>query len=134
MPELQRSSRRTFLHFSAVLAGAVALPRYAKADAPSQPQGKDLIVRSEMPLNAEPALAALVADELTPVRHFYVRNHGPVPKVDERGFKLRVEGMVNKPREWTLAELKRLGSRSEQEATPVSYTHLRAHETDSYLV
>jgi sulfite oxidase len=117
MPELQRSSRRTFLHFSAVLAGAAALPRYARTDDGSLPSGKDLIVRSASPFNAEPALAALVAGQLTPIKHFYVRNHGPVPKVDEPSFKLRIEGMVNQPREWTLAELKRLGSRSEQEAT-----------------
>lgn len=110
-------SRRTFLQTSAALASAVTLPWSVWAEESPLPQGKDLIVRSAMPFNAEPALAALVGDELTPVKHFYVRNHGPVPKVDEREFKVRLEGLVNEPRELTLAELKRLASPVEHEAT-----------------
>jgi sulfite oxidase len=83
----------------------------------SLPVGKDLIVRSAMPFNAEPTLTMLVADELTPVKHFYVRNHGPTPKIDERGFTVRIEGLVHRPRDLPLAELKRIGSAVEQEAT-----------------
>ena len=108
--------RRTFLQASAALAGATALPWTLWAKDSPQPQGKDLIVRSAAPFNAEPALAALVASELTPVKHFYVRSHGPVPKVDEREFRVRIEGMVGKPREFSLAELKELGPATQQAA------------------
>jgi sulfite oxidase len=110
-------SRRQFLRAAAVLATASALPGHLCGQDSPLPSGKDLIVRSAMPFNAEPGLAALVADELTPVKHFYVRNHGPTPQVDERDFKVRIEGLVHHPRDLTLAELKRIGSAVEQEAT-----------------
>ena len=109
--------RRTFLQASAALAGVSALPWSVRAEDSPLPQGKDLIVRSASPFNAEPALAALVVDEMTPVKHFYVRSHGPVPKVDERKFKINIDGLVNKPREFTLAELMHMGAPGEQEAT-----------------
>lgn len=110
-------SRRRFLQATAALATGAAMPwpLWAKEDA--QPPGKDLIVRSATPFNAEPALAALLADGITPLKHFYVRNHGAVPEVHEREFQLRIEGMVSSPRDLTLAELKRLPRQSEQEAT-----------------
>jgi sulfite oxidase len=67
---------------------------------------QDLIVRTADPFNAEPPLIALVADKITPVKHFYVRNHGPMPNVDLASHKIRVEGMVERPLELSLAELK----------------------------
>jgi sulfite oxidase len=111
------ADRRQFLKTSAVLATLAAMPHSRLGAEESLPEGKDLLVRSATPFNAEPELAALVADELTPVKHFYVRNHGPTPKIDEREFKLRIEGLVNKPRDFTLAEIKRIGSSIEQDAT-----------------
>lgn len=66
---------------------------------------KDLLVRSENPFNAEPVLAHLVAAATTPVEHFYVRNHGPIPAVKEDGFRVRVEGLVHKPIEFSRAEI-----------------------------
>ena len=73
-----KTSRRGFLRATAALAATGALGRGIVAWA-AEP---DLIVRTAEPYNAEPPLIALVADRITPVKRFYVRNHGPMPKVD----------------------------------------------------
>jgi len=69
------------------------------------PPGKRLVVRASQSLNAEPALEDLVADWITPVEGFYVRNHGPTPTVDVESFRLSIEGMVEKPLQLSVAEL-----------------------------
>ncbi|HEX5102901.1 MAG TPA: molybdopterin-dependent oxidoreductase, partial [Pirellulaceae bacterium] len=118
MPPFIPVSRRTFLHTSAALAAAAAAwPRRLMAAGEGLPEGKDLVVRSAMPFNAEPALAELVAEAITPVSLFYVRNHGPTPKLAEEGYKLRVEGLVHNPREWSLADIRCTAAQAEQEAT-----------------
>jgi sulfite oxidase len=96
------TSRRHFLQSTAALAaaGTLAWPRMTRS------AEHDLIVRSADPLNAEPALAALTAASITPAKQFYVRNHGPLPKLDASGFKVRIEGMVGSPRELTLDDCK----------------------------
>ncbi len=66
----------------------------------------ELLVRSADPFNAEPALAKLVRSEITPVEQFYVRSHGPTPKVEVKSFRVRIEGLVAKPGDWSLDELK----------------------------
>jgi sulfite oxidase len=98
MPSL---SRRHFLQTSSSLA-AFALLRTNRAFAAEA----DLIVRTQDPYNAEPRLLALVADQITPVNHFYVRNHGPIPTVDVKGFRLTIDGLVEKPLTLTLDELR----------------------------
>ncbi len=57
----------------------------------------DLITRQESPYNAEPALARLTDSWITPVRHFYIRRHGPVPRIDLPTYVLRVTGLVERP-------------------------------------
>ncbi len=96
-------SRRRFLQSSAALAAAAASARLRAEQAPA---GTELIVRQEQPLNAEPALDDLLAEALTPVKHFYIRSHGPVPEVEMAGFKVRIEGLVNKPLDLTLGEIR----------------------------
>ena len=95
-------SRRDFLQASAALAVAAGFGGRQVVLAAEQ----DLIVRSADPYNAEPRLLALVADAVTPVKHFYVRNHGPIPKVEAKDYKLRIEGLVERPLELSLAEIK----------------------------
>src|SRR5947207_3425372 len=95
-------SRREFLQTSAAIAAAGVLGGHRVASAAEQ----DLIVRSAEPLNAEPRLLALVADAVTPAKHFYVRNHGPAPKIDAQDYKLRVGGMVELELELSLAQIK----------------------------
>lgn len=76
-----------------------------------------LIVRSSEPLNSEPPLPALIAADTTPVDRFYVRNHGPIPNVDLSAHRLRLEGLVNRSAEWTLAALKDTFATESVEAT-----------------
>jgi sulfite oxidase len=106
----QSVPRRTFLR--AVSLGGLVLgiaPAYVTTacadDKDGLPPDKRLIVRSAKPLNAEPALEDLVADWITPVERFYVRNHGATPSVAADAFRLSVEGHVEKPLELSLAEL-----------------------------
>ena len=56
---------------------------------------KQLIVHGAAPMNAEPALSTLVQSWETPVKHFYVRSHAPVPKVDLDSFRVTIEGMLS---------------------------------------
>jgi sulfite oxidase len=56
----------------------------------------DLIVRTEEPLNIEGRAELLMGQE-TPIEHFFVRSHGPVPEVDTASWRLRLEGLVRSP-------------------------------------
>jgi sulfite oxidase len=76
-----------------------------------------LIVRTPEPLNAELKLADLPNWRVTPVARFYIRNHGPVPKVEAADLKLQVEGMVTSPGEFSLRELTDRFPRQSGEAT-----------------
>jgi sulfite oxidase len=110
-----RLSRRSFLQAAAAVAAAgtsISQPGWA-----AQLATERLIVRSGDPLNAEPELAELVKAATTPVERFYVRNHGPAPKVEAAHLKLRVDGMVEKSGEWSLAQLKDRFSKQSVEAT-----------------
>jgi len=49
-----------------------------------------LIVRQEEPLNAETPLPLLCRAPVTPAELFFVRNHGPIPLVDEDAYRLTV--------------------------------------------
>jgi len=93
---------------------SAASPRFAWS---AQLANERLIVRTPDPLNAEPALAELAKDAVTIIERFYIRSHGPVPKVEASAFRLRVEGLVEKPGEISLAELKEGHSRQSVEAT-----------------
>jgi sulfite oxidase len=108
-------SRRRLLQASAALAGAAALGQRIGFSA--QLASERLIVRTPDPYNAEPALAELVRSATTPVERFYVRNHGPTPTVEVGALKLRVEGMVEKPGEWSLAALRDRFASASVEAT-----------------
>src|SRR5262249_27201657 len=49
---------------------------------------------------------------VTPTRLFFVRNHFDTPAVDAKTWRLRVEGCVERPREWTLDEIAALPERT----------------------
>ena len=74
-----------------------------------RPEQAGLVVRQKSPLNLEYPFSSL-SDWLTPVDHFYVRNHFPSPGIDAAAWKLRVGGAVAKPLELSLGELKSLPS------------------------
>lgn len=110
-------SRRQFVGQAAAIAASGLLARQRIGQAAQRDAINDLIVRSADPLNAEPALAALVEEELTSTKRFYIRNHGPIPSIDVDGFKLRIEGFVSRPREFALGELRERFQQSTSVAT-----------------
>jgi DMSO/TMAO reductase YedYZ molybdopterin-dependent catalytic subunit len=68
------------------------------------------IVREEDPPNLEMPFDKLDGF-ITPTKSFYVRTHFPIPKIDKRDWRLRLEGDVEKPFEIGYDELLRLKSR-----------------------
>jgi DMSO/TMAO reductase YedYZ molybdopterin-dependent catalytic subunit len=68
------------------------------------------IVRSEEPLNLEMPFEKL-RDFVTPTESFYVRCHFPIPKIDRKNWRLRLEGEVERPFELNYDELLKLESR-----------------------
>jgi sulfite oxidase len=68
----------------------------------------DTIVHQQQPLNAEPPREALAGAPVTPVERFYVRNHGAVP---ERTGALRIDGLVRRPHELSLDDVRSLPRR-----------------------
>ena len=66
----------------------------------------EVIVHERDPFNAESPLAALVASDITPLDVFYSRNHGPIPDVDPKAWRLQIDGLVTAPMEVTLADLR----------------------------
>jgi sulfite oxidase len=53
----------------------------------------DLVVRTDEPLNLEGRAELLMGQE-TPVEHFFVRGHGPIPVVDLPAWRLEVAGLA----------------------------------------
>ncbi|HEX3834993.1 MAG TPA: sulfite oxidase [Solirubrobacteraceae bacterium] len=66
----------------------------------------DMVVHTVDPYNAEPPRAALAAAPLTPLDAFYVRNHGPVPATRTASYRLCIDGLVVRPQELSVAELR----------------------------
>lgn len=66
----------------------------------------DMIVHEREPYNAEPTRAALGRHDVTPVDTFYGRNHGTMPRLDPGTWRLQVEGLVERPLELSLSELR----------------------------
>ena len=54
------------------------------------------IIRSEDPLNLEMPFEKLESF-ITPTESFYVRTHFPIPKIDKKAWRLRIEGEVERP-------------------------------------
>ena len=66
------------------------------------------IVRDERPFNAEPPLGVLRRDFVTPREVFFSRNHGSLPEVNPDGYRLSVGGLVERPLELSMKELRGL--------------------------
>ena len=65
----------------------------------------DLLVHEQEPFNAEPTSATLAGHYLTPIEAFYSRNHGPVPQLDLKSWRLQVDGLVDTPLALSLHDL-----------------------------
>jgi nitrate reductase (NAD(P)H) len=61
-----------------------------------------------MPFNAEPPSCELMHSLITPTSLHYVRNHGPVPKLDWSQHQLSVTGLVARPKTYSMDELVRV--------------------------
>jgi DMSO/TMAO reductase YedYZ molybdopterin-dependent catalytic subunit len=66
---------------------------------------------TNVPENSETPLDGM-RGWLTPTRLHFVRNHFDVPEVNVADWRLRVEGLVDRPRSWTFEELQDLPQRS----------------------
>ena len=109
--------RRYFISSSAfAIAGAAAssmLPwsvasRTSAAiwdEALIDPAKADLIYRTRAPRNGEPKLDKLVEHWVTPTPQFYIRSHGANPAIVADEFNVSIEGMVEKPLTFSIAEL-----------------------------
>jgi sulfite oxidase len=111
------TSRREFLKTASVTALATGVARpllswAADASVISIPGKDGMIVRSfrffdlEMPVE-------FMTDWITPVNHFYVRNHMFEPTaIDAGSWQLTVSGEVDKPMTLTLADLQKIPAHS----------------------
>jgi len=66
-----------------------------------------MITREKEPPNLEMPFSALDSF-VTPNERFYVRCHFPIPKINERDWRLKVEGKVAQPFEVTMDDLRRM--------------------------
>lgn len=65
-----------------------------------------LFVHEENALNAEPALA-LLDEAITPIDAFFIRNNGDLPEIGHaEDWRLTIDGEVEQPRVWSIAELR----------------------------
>src|SRR5262245_44929847 len=113
----EESTRRNLLDRRSLLYGAAAtLPlTYAGLAVAQAPNGKQtaggqpfpgLIARQREPDNLEFPFPTLDSF-LVPTDRFYVRSHFPVPALDVKTWRLRVEGEVKKPLELTFDQLRK---------------------------
>ena len=101
-------SRRDLLRHGTVgvLAWSIGSRVGRSQEAPPNPVGAaGLIARQTVPFNGEPPLNKLVENWITPVDSFFVRSHGNVPEIAAKDLKLTIDGMVEKPLTFTVAEL-----------------------------
>src|SRR6478736_8642565 len=63
-----------------------------------------MIIREKEPANLEMPFSALDG-VITPNDQFYVRSHFPVPQIDLATWRLRIEGALDRPREYSHADL-----------------------------
>ncbi|MDQ3815461.1 MAG: molybdopterin-dependent oxidoreductase, partial [Armatimonadota bacterium] len=115
--------RRAFLQGATVAVLSVVDPaqRGLLTKALAQPSGgttrpsntsfSGLIIRERDPDSLEFPFSTLDSF-ITPNDRFFIRNHFGVPGIDARGFRLQVEGAVERPFEITYDELLKMPSRS----------------------
>src|SRR5919206_1004514 len=77
----------------------------------------DLIVQEAERFNAETGLAALAEGPVTATDAFYVRGHGAVPEIDPAAWRLRVDGLVDRPLDLSLPTLREAFREREVTAT-----------------
>src|SRR5438046_10697037 len=66
-----------------------------------------MITREKEPPNLEMPFSALESF-VTPNERFYIRCHFPIPRINERDWRLKVEGKVGRPFEVTMDDLRQI--------------------------
>ena len=98
-------SRRRLLLASA--AGLLSRPAGLIEQANAAKSDLAPIVLSPQPLDREMPLAGFV-DEITPTDEFFVRSHTYIPQVKLADWTLKIDGLVDHPLSFTLADLQKL--------------------------
>ena len=95
--------------FAALLAAGAARTLAAQADNPPAIPGKrPMVLHNDFPEDLETP-GEYFTSWVMPVDSFFVRQHIPRPKqIDPNAFRIAMTGMVSRPREITLADLKAL--------------------------
>jgi DMSO/TMAO reductase YedYZ molybdopterin-dependent catalytic subunit len=93
-------------------APAVPAASLDPADACQDAIEAGLIVHRAHPLNAETSVPDLAGGAIMPNGRFYLRNHFDLPRLDGDAFRLRVAGLVERPLELSMRELRNLPSES----------------------
>ena len=121
-PLSQPFTRRSWMKLAALSASGFMLPGSGGVLLGQGTAGKKLIARQEKPFNAEPSLDVLTREWITPWESFFVRSHGDVPQVQRAGYRLKIEGLVEKPREYRAEELEPTSSMFPQASTLFTLT------------
>src|SRR5580704_9591569 len=101
-----RPNRREM--FAALLTAATAAQVKGADDAVTIPGKRPMILHNDRPEDLETP-GAYFDTWVTPVDSFFVRQHIPRPApIDPAAYKLTINGMVSRPREVSLADLKAL--------------------------
>src|SRR5678810_1044107 len=140
----QQNTRREILKKGLALAGLTAFtfPEWAL---PALAQGETIVPFTDVPANANfaPAVDRRTLDirkidgPFTPKDQFFTTQHYGHPEVDPAAFRLKISGLVDRPKSLSLDGLRKVGS-SELVAgfecsgnrRPLSYTHLTLPTSD----
>lgn len=110
MPSIHFTPRLGRRSFVGGLAAATVAGRWLASSSAYAQRTADsgLIYHTRVPANAEPPLAELVENWITPNELFYIRSHAPVPEVDTGKYRLVVEGLVGRPLSLSLDQISEL--------------------------
>jgi DMSO/TMAO reductase YedYZ molybdopterin-dependent catalytic subunit len=106
-------SRRDWLRGGAAMASMAAAGLWSAL--PALAQGEELVPFTDLPANFTTAgrggrsldtRSVQSSTFITPTEDFYLVQHYGTPMVDPAAYRLRITGLVNKPMELTLAQLK----------------------------
>jgi DMSO/TMAO reductase YedYZ molybdopterin-dependent catalytic subunit len=108
----RRAFLREALSLSVSAVAAVTIARGASAENGPPSRFPGLVIRQRQPENLEFPFDTLDSF-LTPNDRFYVRSHFAVPTVEAAGWRLRVEGAVERPLDISYDDLRKMASRTQ---------------------
>jgi len=109
------TSRRTLLKSGLAVAGLAAfgIPDWA---VPALAQGETLVPFTDIPANFNPNPSAVVRifdirklGDVTPKDEFFTTQHYGHPEIDLAAFRLKISGLVDHPRSYTVDEITAMG-------------------------